>query len=135
MNKASKCEKLSTEEQEKIKKLLSEGLSQESIGRELGYNQSTLGRYIKKYHLHPYDNLDLPELMKGLLVSSPSVFFIEVPIAKRAPLMHKLLSEYGETNNNYGIVAIEEVTTPNSGILIFSNNHNLQHELLALANK
>lgn len=128
-----KKEKIPKETQEQIRKRLAEGISQENIGRELKINQSSLCRYIKEYHLHPYDELSLSELMQGLTISTPSVFFIEVPIPKRVPLKKKLLSEYGETKNGYGIVCIQEITNPTSGLLVFSNNHNLKYELDSIA--
>lgn len=125
----TKKDKISKETQDKIRNLLANGESQDNISRELNIPQASLSRYIKEYHLHPYDECDLSELLKGLSVSAPSVFFIDVPIAKRSSIANKLLADYGETATRYGIVSIQEIKHPRSGLLIFSNDHNLMHIL------
>lgn len=126
--------KKSIEYTEKITEMLKEGYTQDNIANELGMSQSQISRDIKKYKLNPKNTIPLSELLHGLEITSPSVLYISVPVGKRNVLVNKLMDEYGETEERYGIVAIQEIKEP-SGLIIFSNNHNLLQELLSIANQ
>ena len=126
-----KKEPLTKEQQQKIKNLIEEGkLSQDSIAKEAGCSQTTVSRYKRKMGLSRKSKHSLSECMKNVIITQPSTFFIYVEPNYRDSLAENLIQEYPDTADTYGIIHIKKTSSP-SGLLIFSNNHNLMQELLA----
>lgn len=127
-----KKESLTKEEQEKLKKLIEDGeLSQDNIADQIGCSQATVSRYKRKMGLSRKSKHSLSECMKSAIITQPSTFFIYVKPKYRDSLAENLIQLYPDTVDSYGIIHIKKTSSP-SGLLIFSNNHNLMHELLSI---
>ena len=72
---------------------------------------------------------DLITLTKGVTIVKPSVFFLTVPRSRRKALKDALLKIFPSKKDAYGIINIIENTAP-SGLLIFSDDHNLEYKLM-----
>ena len=126
-----KIEQLTEEQKKEIKKLIEEGeLSQDNIAQQVGCSQATISRFKRKMGLSRKSKHSLSECMKNVIITQPSTFFIYVEPKYRDSLAENLIQEYPDTADSYGIIHIKKTSSP-SGLLIFSNNHNLMQELLA----
>lgn len=127
-----KKEQLTEEQKREIKKLIEEGeFSQDGIADLIGCSQATVSRYKRKMGLGKKSKHSLSECMKSAIITQPSTFFIYVKPKYRDSLAENLIQLYPDTVDSYGIIHIKKTSSP-SGLLIFSNNHNLMHELLSI---
>ena len=118
------------------KKLLGIELTQTELAEKLHRTQSDISRILKGYEIdwctgkiiEKTAKIDLAALTKGITIVKPSTFFINVSRVRRKKLKDALLKYFPSDETHYGIIHIIETENP-SGLLIFSNDHNLQNNL------
>lgn len=118
------------------KELKGKPLTQTYLAEKLYMNQSEISRTLRGYEIDwntgritkkaPTNNLI--ELTKDVTIVKPSTFFLTVSRTKRNKLKNALMLYFPSTKTKYGIIHIIEITSP-SGLLVFSDDHNLDHLL------
>ena len=120
-------ERITKEQKEQIIKLLKESNeTQESIASITGTNQSTVSRIKRKYRIGKWTKFSLEECLEKAKITTPSVFFMQVPELYRQALEDNLLNQFRDTDTQYGILHIEQTINP-SGLLIYTLDHNFLH--------
>lgn len=121
---------LTEDQKQQIREMVEQGETQETIAKALNVSQSTVSRYRRKQSLCKKDNFTLKDLLsdREVRITQASVFFIKAKSISLNNLQNQLMSEFCETDERYGIVHIEQTHNP-SGLLIFSNDHNLLQQL------
>ncbi len=121
---------------EQGKKLIGIPLTQMELAEKLHMTQPDISRTLRGHEIDwntgeiipKASRIDLIQLSKNTTITRPSIFFISVPRNKRKRLKAALLLYFPSTETQYGIIHIIENTQP-SGLLIFSDDHNLEHNL------
>lgn len=118
------------------KEQLGEKITQDELAKKLHRTQSDISRILKGYEIdwctgkiiEKKAKIDLVALTKDITIVKPSTFFINVSRVRRKKLKDALLKFFPSDETHYGIIHIIETENP-SGLLIFSDDHNLENKL------
>ena len=122
--------------------------TQTELGKMINVDQTTVSRLLTGYEIDWSDgykiklikekinneNIEIPtefpidELFKNIAITKPSTFFISVGPSKKNHLEKLLSKHFRSSKNKLGIIHIINIKNP-SGLLIFSDDHNLEHHL------
>lgn len=121
--------------------------NQTDLGRIMNVDQSAISTLLKHYTIDwsdrytiklksesnnenspKSDELPIEELTKNITIIKPSTFFISVGLGKRNQLEKFLLKHFRSSKDKLGILHIINIKNP-SGLLIFSDDHNLEYIL------
>ena len=99
-------------------------------------SQSDISRMLKGFEIDwetgnlipKTESTDLVKLMQKTAITRTSTFFLSVTRIRRTKLKEVLLQHFPSTESQAGIIHIIETKSP-SGLLIFSDDHNLEYSL------
>jgi len=119
--------------------------TQSELGAKINVDQTTISRLLTGYKIDWFDEykiklktsndnnnkpdeLSIDELFKNITITKPSTFFISVGQSKKKYLENFLLKHFRSSKDKIGIIHITNIKNP-SGLLIFSDDHNLEYTL------
>lgn len=120
--------------------------NQTDLGKIMNVDQSAISNLLKHYKIDwsdrytiklksennesskKTDELPIEELTKNITIIKPSTFFISVGLGKRNQLENFLRKHFRSSKDKLGILHIINIKNP-SGLLIFSDDHNLEYIL------
>ena len=111
-------------------------LTQAQLAKEFFMSQSDISRILKGFEIDwetgdlipKAESTNLLKLLQKTSITRPSTFFLSVTRLRSKKLKEALLQHFPSTESQPGIIHIIEIKSP-SGLLIFSDDHNLEYNL------
>lgn len=123
--------------------------TQTKLGKMINIDQSAVSRLLNGYQIDWSDKykiklvnknnnnnennetiteIPIEEITKNIIIIKPSTFFISVGPSRKKHLEKLLLKYFRSSKDKLGIIHIINIKNP-SGLLIFSDDHNLEHHI------
>lgn len=121
--------------------------TQTELGKMINEHQTTISRLLAGYKIDWSDKykiklvnknnnesndtiteIPIDEITKNITITKPSTFFISVGPSRKKHLENLLLKYFRSSKDKLGIIHIINIKNP-SGLLIFSDDHNLEHHI------